>query len=380
MYAATDLRLQRPVAVKLLHPRFAENESVARRFVQEARTAAQLRHPNVVDVYDFSVAEDGSFFLVLEYLEGRTLMDLVQQGPVDPFVVVRLIDPVLDALSEAHRKGIVHRDLKPANIFLAQGPGGVVIPKLLDFGIVKILHGMGSFSTGEGTIMGTPYYMAPEQAQANSKVSAAADVWSIGVMLYEALTGTYPLDYPRGASSATVLVHVCTKPAIPIRERDATIAPALAELIDRCLLHDREQRFPDAIALRGALRQIESLRAVEAHETTDVSATSLDDGPTSVSASAETVLPEESAGDAVRLPAVAADAFQIESPPGETPTIALRRPSFPESEGEEAAPPRAPSVPPPAALTPTPSSGPPLWIAALIVVVAVIVAFAILLG
>ena len=378
VYAATDLRLERTVAVKLLHPRFAENESVARRFVQEARIAARLRHPNVVEVYDFSVAEDGSFFLVLEYLEGQTLGELVENGPVDPFVLVRLIDPVLEALAEAHRHGVVHRDLKPANIFLAHGPGGVIVPKLLDFGIVKILHGMGSFSTGEGAIMGTPYYMAPEQAQANTKVTPAADVWSIGVVLYEALSGRFPLDYPRGASSATVLVHVCTKPPIPIRERTPELAPELASVIDRCLQHDREARFGDAEALRSALRQLGSIRASEAQEVTDISATSLET-PGMSSASHETPSHPSDATSSIREregatssghAGPAPSAQRIDSPPGETPSELAPRPELP-------------SEPPPPTTNAKPAasagSSAPL-IAAIIVALALAVAALILFG
>ncbi|MCA9607944.1 MAG: serine/threonine protein kinase, partial [Myxococcales bacterium] len=169
----------RPVAVKVLLPQFLEHPEITKRFLREAKAAASLHHPNVVDVLDVGEDDDGAPYIVLEFLVGRTLHALSKKGPLDAEPTLAHLLPVMDALALAHDNGIVHRDVKPDNIFLAEDETGRITPKLLDFGIAKLLQVTSSLKTRTGTAMGTPHYMPPEQAQGARDVTPAADVWAM---------------------------------------------------------------------------------------------------------------------------------------------------------------------------------------------------------
>ncbi|AKF04892.1 Serine/threonine protein kinase [Sandaracinus amylolyticus] len=236
VHEAINTWTHRRVALKLMHPGLPR--TVQRRLFEEARTASRLSHPNVVDVLDMGAAEDGSLFLVQELLEGEDLHERLDRvGRLAASEVLRVFLPVIDALASAHELGIVHRDVKPSNIVLARDPRGVLVPKLVDFGIAKRVDDHAyTRITLDGTLLGTPHYMAPEQIL-DDEVGPPADVWSIGVCLYEALTGRVPYESTQlhlllreisglDATSPRLLVGVHDAFASPIRAA-LSIEPAL---------------------------------------------------------------------------------------------------------------------------------------------------------
>ena len=250
---------ERAVAVKILNYEHARDPEVVRRFLQEARAAAQLKHPNVVDVLDMGQDDDGTVFLVLELLEGETLKARLKRGALAPHETAVLLAPILRAVAAAHAKGVVHRDLKPDNIFLALGPPAPdghrdTIPKLLDFGIAKVASEGDSGSTRTGAMVGTPQYMSPEQVRGDRELGPRADVWSMGVLLHYALTKRMPFN---AESTPAVLARVLTERARPIREIAPSLHEALAAVIDRALQHEASARYADmremALAFEAAM-------------------------------------------------------------------------------------------------------------------------------
>jgi serine/threonine-protein kinase len=239
---AEDLQLGRKVAIKLLHRRFAQDEEFVERFRREASSAAGLQHPHVVAVYDRG-AWDDTYYIAMEYLEGRTLKKLVQEEA--PLAAPRAIDltiQILRAARFAHKRGIIHRDLKPHNVII-DGEGRA---KVTDFGIAKA---GASDMTQTGSIMGTAQYLSPEQAQGHA-VSAPSDLYSIGIIMYEMLTGRVPFE---GESAVTIaLKQVGEAPAPPSRLNPA-IPPALEAVVLKALEKDPARRFADADEFIAAL-------------------------------------------------------------------------------------------------------------------------------
>jgi eukaryotic-like serine/threonine-protein kinase len=262
VYEAHDAEAQRPVALKVLFPYVAVQPTALQRLFREARIAATVRHPNVVQV--FEAARDGEHcFLAMELLEGRPLSALMQErGPLPLATVGALFDPILDGIAAVHDEGVVHRDIKPDNIFLhgaASAASGVAaeglgVPKVLDFGVSKVKTSSGGQSklTQLGTVMGTPYYMAPEQLADTSSVGVRADVYSLGVMLYEAVSGRLPY---RGEGVVEIFTAASAGSAPSVDELRADCPPALAAVIRRAMHPDEAQRFDDVHALRQALRE-----------------------------------------------------------------------------------------------------------------------------
>ena len=204
VFSATHLWTGRPVAVKLLLPGLADDAGLVKRFLREARAAAGLRHPNVVDVLDMGSEPDGTVYLVLEMLVGESLDAVLERhGRLTLRELAAWVVPVCDAVGAAHGQGIVHRDLKPENIFLHRPAEGVTLPKLLDFGIAKVLGTGTSKQTAVGSVIGTLHYMSPEQAEGRADVGPRSDVWALGVVLYECLTGRMPFD-----GSNLSLIHI----------------------------------------------------------------------------------------------------------------------------------------------------------------------------
>jgi serine/threonine-protein kinase len=247
VYAGVHAWTERAVAVKILNYEHARDPEVVRRFLQEARAAAQLKHPNVVDVLDMGQAPDGTVYLVLELLMGETLKSRLRRGPLEPSEVRALILPVMRAVASAHDKSVVHRDLKPDNVFLAD-EGGTVVPKLLDFGIAKITGD--SSSTRTGLMVGTPQYMAPEQVRGERDVGPPADVYSMGVVLHLCLTGRLPFE---GESAAAILARVLTERAKPIQTIAPHVPSGIAKVVDRALQHEVHARFRDMAEMTEAL-------------------------------------------------------------------------------------------------------------------------------
>ncbi len=248
VYCATDLQLGRPVALKLLHRRFAEDQEFVERFRREASSAAGLQHPNVVGVFDRG-EWDGTYYIAMEFLEGRNIKELVRaEGRLAPERAVDLIGQVLRAARFAHRRGIIHRDFKPHNVIVdAEGRA-----KVTDFGIAKA---GASDMTETGSIMGTAQYLSPEQAQGHA-VSAQSDLYSIGIMLYELLTGRVPFD---GDSPVTVALKQVAEEPIPPAELNPAISPQLEAVVLRALRKDPVARFEDADAFIAALEQAAGL-------------------------------------------------------------------------------------------------------------------------
>ena len=232
VWAATDLVLERKVALKVTHPQPREQRVVAERFKAEAQYAAQLTHPNIVEVFDFGV-DDGLTYLVMEFIEGPTLAHLLaDKGQLEADQVRTILVQLAGALSRAHENGIVHRDLKPANVIIS--PDGYA--KLMDFGIAKAVGAQGHTLPGE--VLGTTYYISPEQALGHI-VTPHSDLYSLGVLGHELLTGTKPFD--RGTPIATALAHVADPPP-PL---PSGVPTDLAEVIMACLAKDPGDR-PDS--------------------------------------------------------------------------------------------------------------------------------------
>lgn len=198
VYTAVQQPIGRSIAVKVLKPELTRDKTVVSRFYKEAQAASALANPNSITVHDFGQASDGSLYIAMELLEGATLGELLENGPMPPEHVIAIAVQVTRALTEAHRKGIVHRDLKPENIMLLASDDGSILAKVLDFGIAKILKPIapspaGEPVTREGRIIGTPRYMAPEIARGHPPVPTS-DLYSLGVILFEMLAGVPPFD------------------------------------------------------------------------------------------------------------------------------------------------------------------------------------------
>jgi serine/threonine protein kinase len=232
VYLAEDQQLGREVAIKVLHRRFARDQQFVERFKREARAAAGLNHPNVVNIFDRG-EHDGTYYIAMENLPGRTLRDLLhEEAPLDQERAIHFGVQILQAAGFAHRNGIVHRDFKPHNVIV----GADDRLKVTDFGIARA---GASEMTETGSIMGTAQYLSPEQAQ-GQHVEAASDIYSIGVMLYEMLTGQVPFTGDSAVSIA--LKHVNDEP-IPIRQLRPDVHPALEAAVMRALAKDPAQRY-----------------------------------------------------------------------------------------------------------------------------------------
>jgi predicted Ser/Thr protein kinase len=246
VFKAHDRLLERNVALKVLHPHYGEDEEYVQRFRHEARAVAQLSHPNIVTVIDRGEA-DGHQFIVFEFVDGENLKELVQRtGALPARRAVELGIAIADALAFAHEHELVHRDVKPQNVLL-NGEGEA---KVTDFGIARSLdveHGV----TQTGTVLGTSNYLSPEQASGKS-VTPATDVYSLGIVLYELLTGDVPFP---GENFVAVAMKHLNEPAPDVLERRPDVPIRLAATIDRALAKDPEERFPSMGALSSELRQ-----------------------------------------------------------------------------------------------------------------------------
>ncbi|MBW3663231.1 MAG: serine/threonine protein kinase [Actinobacteria bacterium] len=256
VWRAYDGALDRSVAMKILHPHLAISDETVERFHREAKAAARLTHPNVVPIFDVGTDRD-IVYIVMELVAGPSLADLLKRGgAMDPVVVAALGEQVAAALGEAHAHGLVHRDVKPANILLTTD--GVV--KLTDFGIVKAIGMEEAKLTNPGTVVGTAAYIAPEQLQSDAVVDARADVYALGVVLYECLTGrpAYQGDTPT-ATAAARLHQELPSP----RQLRADVPRGLDDVLVRATRRDPDERFPDGIALADGLGRLVPTRPSE---------------------------------------------------------------------------------------------------------------------
>ena len=244
VYRARDLELHRIVAVKTISPdaiHGADATAVIRRLYQEATAAARLTHPGIVTIYDVNAAT-GVPYVVMEYVKGRTLADLLVAGPLPPDKAAHVVVQVCHALQYAHGQGVVHRDVKSSNIMVDDAWH----VKLTDFGVARVIDNQ---SAQTGVLVGTPAYMSPEQAR-GAEVDARSDLFSLGVVLYEALVGERPFP---GDSVATVLDEVLRLEPLPPRERNVAVSPALDAVVRRAMCKEPRDRYPDAAAFADAL-------------------------------------------------------------------------------------------------------------------------------
>ena len=253
VYEAKHTLIGRRCAVKLLHARHAQDAELAKRMLREAQAAAAIGHPNIVETTDFGVTADGAHYLVMELLEGVTLTRLLEAfGRLDVALSAGINWQVLGALEAAHAKGIIHRDLKPENVFIARTPFAGDVVKLLDFGISKVLDAESESArlTGTGAVLGTPHYMSPEQAAGSRNADARSDLWSVGVMLYELLTGQLPFA---GSNYNQIIVGIVTRSFTPPRALRPDLSPALESVVMCALDKDPTRRFQSAGDMRAAL-------------------------------------------------------------------------------------------------------------------------------
>ena len=261
VYKALQPAMNRMVAVKILHPKLANRKDLVSRFRREARAMSHLSHPNTVKVYLYGELDDGSLYIVMEYLEGRNLNQVVRkEGPLSVDRAIPVLIQVCGALQEAHLMGIVHRDLKPENIFLSTNGGLKDFPKVLDFGLAKVtereLRPGSIMLTQEGMVFGTPEFMSPEQAQGHT-LDARSDIYSLAVILYEVLTGKLPFD--ARTPMEYIQLHV-TKPPIALDERipGKSYPAGLGQVIAKALEKKPENRFPSAADFAEALKPFSS--------------------------------------------------------------------------------------------------------------------------
>ncbi len=255
VYEAENTWTKRRVAVKVMSTTISNSEPYVKRFMQEAQTAAQLSHPNIVDVLDMGQDEATSeIFLVQELLNGHDLGEhLDAAGRMPVFQALDVIMPVMDALVVAHARGVVHRDLKPDNIFLAETPRGVV-PTLIDFGIAKVLADEDALQrTGTGMLLGTPYYMSPEQARGETSLDGRSDVWSIGVVLYELISGARPY---RAANANALIAKIIYEQPMPLDVAAPELPRELVDVVMGAVQPDLTKRYPTMQAFLDAVRPL----------------------------------------------------------------------------------------------------------------------------
>jgi serine/threonine-protein kinase len=244
------------VALKFMRLGVLDDREALGRFMREARAAAALRSEHVARVMDVEVdLEGGAPYIVMEYLEGRDLGSMIESGAApSPGDAVAYVLQACEGLAEAHAKGIVHRDLKPANLFLTRRPDGTPLVKVLDFGVSKLNEPVaqsGSFHlTGPSRALGSPLYMSPEQMVASPHVDPRADIWALGVILYELLSGKPPFDAP---TLLELGLAIANQPHPPLHQRVPGLAPGLVAVVDRCLQKQPPARFNDLAGLAAAL-------------------------------------------------------------------------------------------------------------------------------
>jgi serine/threonine-protein kinase len=259
VYRATQVGMNRKVALKVLHARMAKDPQVVGRFRREAQASSLLRAPHTVQVYDFDQSPDGIMYLAMEMLTGRSLHSILQEeGALEPMRLVRVLDGIADSLGEAHAQGIVHRDIKPENIFLEPRPTPD-FAKVLDFGIAKIMAGEGGMSggpalTAAGQTLGTLEYMSPEQLM-GAQLDGRSDLYALGILAYELVTGALP--FPAKTPGEMITAHLKTMPPPPSRNApNRSIPPVLDAVILKLLAKKREERYRDTAELRLDLERI----------------------------------------------------------------------------------------------------------------------------
>jgi eukaryotic-like serine/threonine-protein kinase len=253
VYRAEHVLLKRRCAMKLIKPKKAGDASALKKFEREVIATARLTHWNTIEIYDYGHTDDGTFYYVMELLEGAPLNELVQRhGPLPPARVVYVIAQVCDALAEAHSQGLIHRDIKPANIFVSRRGGVWDVVKLLDFGLVKEALPRDDDGEESGTFSGTPQYMPPEQVVQYDRVGPRSDLYALGGVAYFLLTGQPP--YTGRSMSELIFAHA-SRPIVPPSQLRADVPADLDQVVIQCLAKDPSARFASAAELAAALRR-----------------------------------------------------------------------------------------------------------------------------
>jgi serine/threonine protein kinase len=245
VYQGYQSKLDRHVAIKVLHTAFAQEYDFLARFEREARIIARLDHPNIVPIHDYDDFE-GSPYLTMKYIEGVTLKDILRKGTLSPDDTVAVLAPVADALAYAHEQGVIHRDVKPSNIMIDKRGH----PYLTDFGLARIMQA-GESSLTTDTVLGTPHYISPEQAKGAPEIDPRADVYSLGVILYEIATGRVPFNH--ASSHAIIHDHIYTPPPNP-REVNPNIEPEVERVLLKALAKKPGERYKTPVELINAYR------------------------------------------------------------------------------------------------------------------------------
>ncbi len=246
VYKARDTRLDRPVAIKFLPPHLSQNEEAKKRFVQEAKAASALDHPNVCTIYEIDEIPEGQIFIVMAYYEGETLEDRVKESGIGVAEACDIVEAIAGGLAEAHARGIVHRDIKPSNILIIEGGRA----KIIDFGLAKLAEQ--SHLTRAGTTLGTVKYMSPEQTRGD-EVDHRTDIWSTGVLLYEAITGQKPF---RGNYDQAVIYSILNEEPPGIKSLRPDAPAAVEKIILTALAKDPEKRYQRIEDLAADLRSV----------------------------------------------------------------------------------------------------------------------------
>ena len=254
VYEAKHEFTKRPVALKLISASVAQHDETAKRLRREGRAASAMGDPNIVDITDFGVDDDGSVYMVMEWLDGKTVRELLEEGPIATDVALDLASQTASGLASAHSIGVVHRDVKPENLMVVAGKDDSRLLKILDFGIAKVAGRELEKLTRTGTIVGTPAYMSPEQAR-GEPVDARSDVYSLGCVIYELFTGMPP--FSSVSAMEVVLMHVSTEATLPSALAPTRqIPPEVDAVIMRCLAKEPSDRFPSMTALRAELQSL----------------------------------------------------------------------------------------------------------------------------
>jgi serine/threonine protein kinase len=331
VYRATHVLMEKVIAVKVLHPALAADDKIVARFTREAKAASRISHPHAINVTDFGESENGIVYLVMEYLRGRTLKDIVRSGgPMTLARTVEIVRQVAGALDAAHAEGVVHRDLKSDNIMLDEATGGDWA-KVLDFGIAKIqqsersVHETDPGLTAPNLIIGTPQYMSPEQCSQASDIDARSDIYSFGVIIYEMLAGHVPF---KGDSPTAIMMKHIQDPPPSILDERKDLPAEVGPVIARALAKRPEDRFQTAselsLALAEAAAEVPSASAAVAAAVLD---TERIGSPTSPNEPARTTVARDDDDEATVVSADDARAGNTgeELPP---PVAPLPEPSF----------------------------------------------------
>ncbi|MEI8258855.1 MAG: serine/threonine-protein kinase, partial [Deltaproteobacteria bacterium] len=304
VYAAECLVLGRDVAVKILREEHARDPRAVARFLREARAAAKVKHAGVVEIIDAGTDAQGLPYIAQELLSGEDLGEHLERhgGRLGIEESLALMRPVVDAMAAAHARGVIHRDLKPENVFLARDGEGGLLPTIVDFGISKILDEIeGDERTQTGVIVGTPHYMAPEQIVGSREIDGRADVWALGVMLFELMSGELPFG---SQSDARIFVRIALGEPTPIESLVPGVPKDLVLVLQRCLRRNIGERYPSAAELARDLRLLRDGRPIDPTLQLAALSPSVPPPPISPASPRDSRGPGANAASAVRAPSI----------------------------------------------------------------------------